>query len=148
MYTVRRATPTDHVAIAALIAHYAMVAPVFDMASAWWVACADDGGQVVACIGAEHGDGAWLLRSALVATSARGHGLGRQLTTALIGAAIQQHIQRVYCFSTDAGDFWQHMGFTEVPVAEVLAALPAVPQVAQFRQLGWLPTEVAWRRDL
>ncbi|MFM7679689.1 MAG: GNAT family N-acetyltransferase, partial [Roseiflexaceae bacterium] len=84
---------------------------------------------------------------AIVTRAARGHGLGRQLTTTLIAAAQQQGIRCVYCFSTDAGEFWQHMGFYEVPVAQVLATLPHVPQVAQFTALGWLPSEIAWRHD-
>ena len=40
------------------------------------------------------------------------------------------------------------MGFHEVPVPELVAALPAAPQVRHYDALGWLPTEVAWRRDL
>jgi len=144
MYTTRAATTADYVSIARLIAHYQMVAPVFTPSSRWWVTT-DHNAVVVATIGAEQGIDAWLLRSAIVAHDARGHGLGRQLTTALLGAAQQQGIRCVYCFSTDAGDFWQHMGFYEVPVTEVLTMLPGAPQVAQFDVLGWLPSEVAWR---
>ncbi len=147
MYTVRAATIADHPSIATLIDDYQMVPPMFGHArSQWWVSC-DARGRVVACIGAEQGDSAWLLRSAIVATSARGHGLGRQLTVALITAAQQQGIRHIYCFSTDAGDFWQHMGFAHVPVADVLTMLPDAPQIAQFERLGWLPSEVAWRYD-
>jgi N-acetylglutamate synthase-like GNAT family acetyltransferase len=147
MYTIRVATASDHAAITDLITHYQMVPPIFAPTCRWWVAT-DSQAAVVATIGAEQGRDAWLLRSALVARDARGHGLGRQLTTALIAAAQQQGIAWVYCFSTDAGEFWQHMGFYEVPVAHVLAALPHVPQVAQFTALGWLPSEIAWRHDV
>lgn len=146
MYTIRVATATDHMAIADVIARHDMVAPVFDTPSTWWVAC-DALQQICGTIGVEHGDDAWLLRSAVVDQHARGHSIGRALTRALIDSASQHGIRRIYCFSTDAGDFWQHMGFWEVPVAELLAALPNAPQVAQFDRLGWLPTEVAWRHD-
>jgi hypothetical protein len=35
-----------------------------------------------------------------------------------------------------------------VPVSEVVAALPDCPQVNHFDRIGWLPTEIAWRKDL
>lgn len=146
MYTIRIATPADEAHIADFVAQHHMVAPVFG-ASSWWVAC-DQRGAVCGTIGAEYSTTAWLLRSAVVAQQARGHGVGGALTHRLIHAARHQHISAVYCFSTDAGDFWQHMGFVEVPVAELLAALPQAPQVAQFAALGWLATEVAWRYDV
>ena len=59
-----------------------------------------------------------------------------------------QGVARAYLFSTDAGAFWARTGFREVPVPELVAALPAAPQVRHYDALGWLPTEVAWRRDL
>jgi hypothetical protein len=33
-------------------------------------------------------------------------------------------------------------------VDELVATLPHVPQVRRFAELGWLDSEVAWRRDL
>ena len=112
MYTIRVATASDHASITDLITHYQMVPPIFAPTCRWWVAT-DSQAAVVATIGAEQGGDAWLLRSAIVARDARGHGLGRQLTTALIAAAQQQSIHCVYCFSTDAGEFWQHMDSTK-----------------------------------
>jgi N-acetylglutamate synthase-like GNAT family acetyltransferase len=67
------------------------------------------------------------------------------LTTALITAARHLKQTAIYCFSTDAGDFWTKMGFHEVPVTELLQMLPHAPQVVQFTALDWLATEVAWR---
>lgn len=147
MYTIHAATTAEEPAIADLIARYDMIAPVFGAVSRWWVARTDSG-NLVATIGAELGEQAWLLRSAIVDASARGHGLGRELTYALLQTARHHGIRSVYCFSTDAGEFWQHMGFIAVPVPTLLAALPQTPQVAQFTALGWLPTEVAWCCDL
>jgi hypothetical protein len=40
------------------------------------------------------------------------------------------------------------MGFVGVPASAVLQRVPQVPQVLQFADLGWLPTEVAWRYDI
>jgi hypothetical protein len=42
----------------------------------------------------------------------------------------------------------QRLKFPEVPVSELVAALPEAPQVVQYEQQSWLPTKVAWRRDL
>ena len=55
---------------------------------------------------------------------------------------------RAYLFSTEAGAFWSRQGFREVPVPELVAALPDAPQVRHYDQQGWLPDEVAWRKDL
>ena len=42
----------------------------------------------------------------------------------------------------------QRLKFPAVPVSELVAALPEAPQVVSYEQQSWLPTEVAWRRDL
>jgi hypothetical protein len=54
----------------------------------------------------------------------------------------------VYCYSTDAQDYWSHVGYHRVPLGEILAVLRDAPQTIHFDGLGWLPTEVVWRRDL
>lgn len=73
-------------------------------------------------------------------------GLGTSLVQhALTAATGYQH---VYLFSTGAGAYWQRLKFQEVPVSELVAVLPEVPQVKQYELLGWLPTEIAWRHDL
>lgn len=143
---IHRAHAHDESAIRALLQHAGLVAPVFAPECHWWVVRHAGDMPPVACIGAEAGTHAWLLRSAYVPPAYRGHRWGRALTECVLTAAQQAGMRGVYCFSTDAGDFWQHLGFTEVPVATLLAALPRVPQVVQFTELGWLPTEVAWYR--
>lgn len=84
----------------------------------------------------------------LVCEPFRGQGVGRLLVAQILHAALVHRIDAVYCFSTDAQEYWAHMGFVEVPVSAVLERLPQVPQVLQFADLGWLPTEVAWRYDI
>jgi hypothetical protein len=54
----------------------------------------------------------------------------------------------VYLFSTDAGEYWTRQGFYEVPVPELVEALPDAPQVHHYRNIGWLPTEIAWRLEV
>ncbi|RLT23807.1 MAG: GNAT family N-acetyltransferase [Chloroflexi bacterium] len=141
---IRDATSHDYPQMQSLLAEHHMVPAYFEAASRWWVAVGD-GGTICGMIGVEYGAQAWLLRSALVTPQARGHGLGVALTSAVIAAARQNQQMAVYCFSTDAGDFWTKMDFTEVAVTELLQMLPDAPQVAQFAALDWLATEVAWR---
>jgi len=104
--------------------------------------------QAVGTIGLELGQGAVLLRSAAILPSLHGQGIGTYLVQHALHDAITSGYQRVYLFSTEAGTYWQRLGFREVPVSEHVAALPNAPQVRRYTILGWLPTEVSWRRDL
>lgn len=84
----------------------------------------------------------------LVCEPFRGLGVGRMLVAQILHAALIQRIDAVSCVSTDAQEYWAHMGFVGVPVSAVLQRLPQVPQVLQFADLGRVPTEVAWRYDI
>ena len=111
----------------------------------YWLAQNADG-EPIGVVGLELGDSAVLLRSAAVSPSLRNQGLGTSLIQHALGATTGY--QHVYLFSTGAGEYWQRLNFHEVPVSELVEVLPEVPQVKQYKLLGWLPTEVAWRRDL
>jgi N-acetylglutamate synthase-like GNAT family acetyltransferase len=87
-------------------------------------------------------------RSAGVLLPWRGMGIADALARAAIDAAARAGCRRIYLFSTGAGEYWRRLGFQEVPVPELVAALPETPQVRHYTALGWLPTEVAWRRDV
>lgn len=89
-----------------------------------------------------------LLRSAAVDPAFRSQGIGRALVNCVLEACAATGRERVYCFSTGAGGYWQHLGFKQVSVIEVVKALPHAPQVLVFERLGLLPTEIAWRKDL
>ena len=143
-YRIRLATKEDQPTIDFLLTHCGMVAPLFDAPSFWYVAV-DPSDAIHGVIGAEFGVRDWLLRSALVCEPFRGQGLGRALTEAILHAALVHRIDAVYCFSTDAQEYWAHIGFVPVPVDKLVRCLPQVPQVLQFADLGWLPTEVAFR---
>lgn len=67
------------------------------------------------------------------------------LVAQIFHAALIQRIDAFSCVSTDAQEYWAHIGFVGVPVSTVLQRLPQVPRVLQFADLGWVPTEVAWR---
>ena len=114
--------------------------------STYWLA--SEGGRPVGTVGLEHGVGASLLRSAAVLPDARGEGLGRALAHSAITLATLRGDQAVYLFSSDAGAFWQRLGFDEVAVTELAAALPDVPQVRSGVTKGWIHEERAWRLDL
>ncbi|MEA4908727.1 MAG: GNAT family N-acetyltransferase [Chloroflexi bacterium] len=108
----------------------------------YWGAFVED--QLVGMIGCEYGNGCGLLRSALVRPEWRSRSIGRLLTERLLNEARLSALRTVYLFSTGAGAYWRRLGFCEVPVAQVVSALPEAPQVKLFERLGWLPTEVAY----
>ncbi len=104
--------------------------------------------QPVGTIGLELGQDAVLLRSAAVIPPLHGQGIGTYLVQHALHEAKAAGYRRVYLFSTDAGTYWRHMDFREVPVSEHVKALPNALQVKRYKTLGWLPTEISWRRDL
>ena len=78
----------------------------------------------------------------------RGNSIGTRLLETAVNGARDQQKRNVYLFSTDAGEYWTHQGFQEVPVSELVEALPDAPQVHHYRDIGWLPTEIAWRLEV
>lgn len=141
---IREATTGDLASIRSLLtASELRTEGVLEADTCYWVA--EVGDELVGAIGLELGDTSVLLRSAIVAPSARSAGIGRALTDTALNWAWKHGYRAAYCFSTDAGSYWIARGFTECPVDEVLDNLPNAPQVRLFRRLGWLPTEVAYR---
>lgn len=146
--TIIAATAGNLNTIRALLAHAGLGDnDVLAPGTRYWLAL-DAEGVPVGTIGAEYGADAVLVRSAAVHTRARSQGVGAALLTRALAEAQRMGYQRAYLFSTDAGAFWLRQGFREVPVPELVAALPATPQVLYYAAQGWLPTEVAWRSDL
>lgn len=147
---LRPATPSDLPAIHALILETGLSSdPALITAtlegSSYWVAV--QGGEVVGCVGLEHGEDASLLRSAAVRPDAQGHGIGGQLTETALEAARSRGDRAVYLFSSHAGKYWQRLGFVQVPTAELGTALPGTPQVRSGECLGWIHEETAWKLD-
>ena len=112
----------------------------------YWVAARN--GELIGCIGLEHGNGASLLRSACVAMEQQGRGIGAGLAETALGAARGRGERAVYLFSSHAGAYWQRLGFVQVPVSELISALPDTPQVRSGECRGWIHSETAWRLDL
>ena len=144
---IRFAVPSDLPAMVALLVGAGMrTEDLLAERTRYWVA--EEGGAVVGSLGLELGSESALLRSVGVVPAFRSRGIGKQLTETGLGWARARRYQRVYCFSTVAGSYWIARGFRECPVTEVARELPEAPQVALFRALGRLPSEIAFRMDL
>lgn len=144
----RAAAPSDAATICALLQRNKLGdSDILAAGTSYWIA-EDAGGALVGCIGIEHGPAAALLRSALVDPAWRGQGIGAALTRLALDTAAHMACQQIYLFSTGAGAYWARLGFSEVPVAELVNALPNAPQVRLYHRKGWLPTEIAWRRTV
>jgi amino-acid N-acetyltransferase len=145
--SIREAASSDAETIAAILIESGLdPAGVLAPGSRYWIAEID--GQAAGVVGLEYGDKAVLLRSAAVRPSWRRYGIGARLFGHAYAMAAADGRTSVYCFSTDAQEYWVSQGFAEVPVPELVAVLPDAFQVHHYREIGWLPTEVAWRRDL
>jgi N-acetylglutamate synthase-like GNAT family acetyltransferase len=63
----------------------------------------------------------------------RRRGIGGALIAAARKAAHTRGARHLYLFSTEAGGYFARHGFTTVAVADVIAAIPGVPQVEYYR---------------
>jgi N-acetylglutamate synthase-like GNAT family acetyltransferase len=144
-YTLRSATSVDTDALAAFLRSIKLSDHAV-LAAGTRYGLVFDSEALIGAVGLELGQGVSLLRSAGVAPASRGKGLGVALTQAALEAAAA-HGPRVYLFSTGAGAYWQRFGFVEVPVDELVRALPDAPQVRYYAANGWLPSEIAWRLE-
>jgi len=118
----------------------------------WPAACyifAYVGDETVGVIGVESKIDAALIRSLYVNESARRRGIGAALIAAARKAAHTRGARHLYLFSTDAGGFFRRHGFTTVAVADVIAAIPGVPQVEYYRaRPAELAREAAYHLDI
>jgi N-acetylglutamate synthase-like GNAT family acetyltransferase len=90
----------------------------------FWILEAPERG-LAGVAGAERYGDAWLLRSLAVRPAFRGHGHGRSLLHAVLGAASRTGAREVFLLTTDAQDFFAAHGFTEVPRRTAPAAVRA-----------------------
>lgn len=110
----------------------------------YWIMERD--GQAVGAVGLEHGDGVSLLRGAAVTPAARGLGLGRQLVISAVEYARGRGDRAIYMFSK--GGNWETFGFTQIPLAVVMAEIPDAPQIQAYRARSERPGGTTWMRDL
>jgi len=118
----------------------------------WPAACylvAYFGDDAVGVIGVEPKIDAALIRSVYVNESMRRRGIGAALVAAARKAAHTRGARHLYCFGAAAGQLFERHGFAMVPVADVVAALPGVPEVEFFRaRPEELAREVAYHLDI
>ena len=118
----------------------------------WPAACyifAHVGDEAVGVIGVESKIDAALIRSLYVNESMRRRGIGGALIAAARKAAHTRGARHLYLFSTEAGGFFRRHGFTTVAVADVIAAIPGVPQVEYYRARPQeLARELAYHLDI
>ena len=93
---------------------------------------ARDGTAIVGCAALEvYPEGA-LLRSVAVQSTARGHGLGRQVTDAAITLAQSLGTPAVYLLTTTAESYFPRFGFVRISRTQVPAS---VQQSIEFRSV-------------
>jgi len=112
----------------------------------YWV-CRGESGLLGIC-GIELGAGCALLRSVCVIESERGKSIAERLVRQALREATRLDLQQVYLFSKDTGEYFERLGWREVPVAEVAARMPEAPQVRRYHEIGWYPDERAFARSV
>jgi N-acetylglutamate synthase-like GNAT family acetyltransferase len=144
-YRVRAAGAEDGSRIATVLRENGLSARAVLAAGTAYFIAEDAGGAALGVIGLELGGGAALRRSAAVLARFRGRAIGAALVRCALRVAREAGCSVVYCFSTGAGPYWQRFGFEEVPVPELVAALPDAPQVRGDAEACTLAGEIAWR---
>src|SRR5271156_4446714 len=102
----------------------------------WPAACyivAYLGDDAVGVIGVEPKIDAALIRSLFVNESMRRRGIGGALLAAARKAAHTRGARHLYLFGAEAGGFFERHGFTAVVAADVVAAIPGVPEGERIR---------------
>src|SRR5229473_6671199 len=102
----------------------------------WPAACyilAYNGDEAIGVVGVEAKIDAALIRSLYIKPAMRQRGIGAALLAAARKAAHTRGARHLYLFSTEAGSFFERVGFVRVEVANVIAALSGVPQVEHYR---------------
>jgi amino-acid N-acetyltransferase len=128
-FTIRPASPADLPAVASLLseAHLAPNALESQFGPQFAVAVAADTGAVIGAAGVElyaapearYG----LLRSAVVDTHWRGHGVGAALTEDRLAWAEHEALRAVYLLTETAAEYWPRFGFERTARDAAPAAL-------------------------
>jgi N-acetylglutamate synthase-like GNAT family acetyltransferase len=106
--------------------------PTEDFAPEHLVFIADDEGNPVGAIGFERYETIGLLRSLVVADSARVKGLGRELVEALEGRAREQGVAEIWLLTIDADAYFEKLGYVTRDRGD---APDAIRNTAEFAEL-------------
>jgi len=116
--TITAATVADLEPIKALLAATGL--PTAGVDDHWKTfIVARDGGEMVACGGAEAYQFAALIRSIAVAPDHRSHGLGRRIVRQLLDRLASRGLREFYLLTTDAEAYFQKRGFKTIDRDEV-----------------------------
>ena len=88
------------------------------------------GEAVIAAIGVEQYSQHGLLRSAVVADTERGTGIGSKLTEERLNWSKREGLRDVYLLTTTAAPFFAKLGFVPVERSQVPAEVAAAPEFA------------------
>lgn len=147
-FHISTAQPADYDRILALLQHVKLLTDdILLPGTRYWLAQTEHG-EVAGCAGMEFGEDAILFRSLAVYEAYRGEGLALRLIQQALNEAKAAGKHHAYCFSTRAANYFQRIGFSEVPVAQLVDSLPNAPQVIRFTKIGKLATEHAWHKAL
>jgi N-acetylglutamate synthase-like GNAT family acetyltransferase len=145
---IEAAQSADYERILKLLQHVKLLTDdILAEGTRYWVAQTDTG-ELAACAGMEFGADAVLLRSLAVYETYQGERLALRLIENALDEAAAEDYHHMYCFSTRAADYFQRVGFQQVPVDQLVQALPDVPQVVRFAAIGKLAGERAWYKAL
>jgi amino-acid N-acetyltransferase len=118
----------DLAVVRAILAENAMTTDGVGWASGCYLV-AYFGHEPVGVVGLEPMLDAALMRSLCVAASMRRRGVGAALVGAARKAAHTRGVRALYAFGCGAGDYLRRLGFSEVPMPQLIAALAGTPGV-------------------
>jgi N-acetylglutamate synthase-like GNAT family acetyltransferase len=148
MIKIILAQHTDYERVLALLQHVKLLTDdLLVEGTHYWLAQTDEG-EVAGCIGVEMGADAILIRSLAVYETYRDERLALQLINHAMDAARAEGKHHAYCFSLRAADYFLRLDFQEVPVSQLVDALPNVPQVVRFAKIGKLVGERAFHKAI
>lgn len=93
-------------------------------------AVGERGGEIMGAIGVERYGDYGLLRSAVVAETERGSGLGARLTEERLDWGSAQNMRSMYLLTTTAAPFFERIGFVRIDRNDVPAEVQAAPEFA------------------
>jgi len=89
------------------------------------------GDVVIGAAGLERYGASALLRSVVVVSEQRGHGIARSLVEERLAAARQAEVTRVFLLTTTADSYFGGLGFQQTPRDSAPVALAASPEFAR-----------------
>ena len=129
---IRAATGADLEAVQTLLADAALpLEGVTDFFPGSY-AVVERANEVVGAIGVERYGNHGLLRSAVVADTARGTGIGSQITEERLDWSRAQGLRDVYLLTTTAAPFFEKLGFSRIDRNTVPPEVAVAPEFASI----------------